>query len=451
MLTLSFASATAVAQDFEQQKLNNWHQWRGPLANGTSPGANPPVEWSPTKNVRWKVEIPGQASASPIVWNNRVFVLTAVPTDRKAPASREARSATPSSPPRRGGGGAPNRGAAPSNYYQFMVLCLDRNTGQELWRKVAAEQVPHEPGHQTNTFASGSPMTDGRFLYVSFGSVGIFCYDLQGNLQWKTDLGDMQTRNGFGEGASPALHQDTLVVPWDHEAQSFIAALDARTGDIRWKVNRDEVTTWATPLIVEHQGRMQVIANGSNRVRSYDLKDGRLLWECGGQASNPIPSPVVQGDLVYCMTGYRGYAVYAIPLDSMGDITDSDQIAWSRTDTGPYVSSPVLYGGQLYFTKGRDAILSSLDIKTGEPLIEQVRLPGLNTMYASPVAAAGRVYFTSREGATIVLKHGPKFEVLATNRMDEGIDASPALVGNQMFLRRERHLYCIENTARDAE
>jgi outer membrane protein assembly factor BamB len=190
-----------------------------------------------------------------------------------------------------------------------------------------------------------------------------------------------------------------------------------------------------------------VVTNATNRVRSYDLDTGELIWECGGQASNAIPSPVTQDGLVYCMTGYRGYAVYALPLDSRGDITDTEQIAWSRTDVGPYVSSPVLYGGQLYFTKERNAVLSSLDAKTGEPLIDQVRLQGLNSMYASPVAAAGRIYFTSREGATIVLRHGPKLEVLATNRLDEGIDASPALVGSQMFLRGEKHLYCVEEKA----
>jgi outer membrane protein assembly factor BamB len=374
-----------------------------------------------------------------------------VETDRKEEAPQREEPADQGDRPRQGRRGGFGRREAPTNIHQFIVLCLDRNTGREIWRQVAREDVPHESGHQTNTFASSSAITDGRSLYASFGSHGIYCYDLDGKLQWETDLGDMRTRNGFGEGASPALYEDTLVVPWDQEENSFIAALDARSGKQRWKVERDEVTTWATPLIVEHKGRVQVIANGSNRVRSYDLADGKLIWECGGQASNPIPSPIVQDGVAYCMTGYRGYAVYAIPLDAKGDVTDSDQIIWRRTDSGPYVSSAVLYGGQLYFTKGRDAILSSLDIKTGEPLIEQVRLPGLNTMYASPVAAAGRIYFTSREGATIVLKHGPKFEVLATNRLDEGIDASPAIVGKQMFLRGERRLYCIEEGARAAE
>jgi outer membrane protein assembly factor BamB len=411
-----FAAGTR-AEEFDQEKLKHWHQWRGPLADGTAPQGDPPVEWSESKNVRWKVPVPGRGSASPIVWGDRLFVLTAIPSDRKSP----------------------------EGMVQYAVLCFDRNTGEELWRRVAIEAVPHEEGHRTNTFASGSPITDGRRLWASFGSQGIYCYDLEGNLKWTRELGKMQTRNSFGEGASPALYKDTLVVPWDHEAQSFIVALDAETGEVRWRTNRDERTTWATPRIVEHAGRVQAIVNGSNRVRSYDLATGEVIWECGGQASNPIPSPVVLGDVVYCMTGHRGFAVYAIPLDAKGDVTDTDQIVWRRTDTGPYVSSPVLYKGQLYFTKGRDAVLSSFDAATGEPLIEQVRLQGLNTMYASPVAAADRIYFTSREGATIVLKHGPTFEVLATNRLDEGIDASPAIVGKRMYLRGESHLYCIES------
>jgi outer membrane protein assembly factor BamB len=442
-VVVAFVFAAGVAADeFEQEKLKHWHQWRGPLSEGTAPLADPPVDWSEDKNVQWKVPIPGRGSASPIVWGDRVFILTAIPRDGAAPATA---SAAPEPREQRSAEGrGRGRREARQGAVQYAILCLDRNTGQEMWRKVAIEAVPHEGGHQTNTFASGSPITDGKHLYVSFGSQGIYCYDLDGNLKWKRDLGKMQTRNQFGEGASPALYKDTLVIPWDQEANSNIIALDAGSGDTRWKTDRDERTTWATPRIVEHKGVVQVIANGSNRVRSYDLADGRVIWECGGQASNPIPSPVVMGEIVYCMTGYRGYAVYAIPLDSMGDVTDSDKIAWSRTDAGPYVSSPVLYQGQLYFTKGRDAVLSSLDAATGEPLIEQVRLPGLNSMYASPVAAADRIYFTSREGATIVLKHGPKLDVLAVNRLDEGIDASPALVGKQIFLRGESHLYCIQ-------
>jgi outer membrane protein assembly factor BamB len=255
----------------------------------------------------------------------------------------------------------------------------------------------------------------------------------------------MQTRNGFGEGGSPALHGDTLVVPWDHEAQSSVYALHADTGDTIWQAKRDERTTWATPLITEANGRTQVILNGSNRVVSYDLSSGEVLWQCGGQAVNPIPSPIREDNLVYCMTGYQGFAVYAIPLDATGDITDTDKIAWRKTDAGPYVSSPVLLDGHLYFTKSRDGMLSCVDAKTGEPHYDQRRVPGLGQMYASLVAAEDRIYLTDRGGTTVVIKHGPEMEVLATNTLGEGIDASPALVGDQMFIRGAEHLYCIEN------
>ncbi len=415
-IKLAFLVAVLVtpagADDFQTAKLRNWHQWRGPNADGVAPHGDPPVEWSETKNVRWKVPVPGRGSASPVVWNDQLFLLTAIPLD--------------------------------NGVHQFAVLCFDRNTGKVLWQQVAAEEVPHEQLHATNTHASGSATTDGQRVYASFGSRGVFCYDLQGKLQWKRDLGEMQTRNEFGEGSSPTIHGDTLVVNWDHEGDDFLVALDAKSGEVRWKVERDEPTTWATPLVVTHNGREQVVTNGKNRVRSYDLASGKLLWECGGQASNPIPSPVALGDLVFCMTGFRGYAAYAIPLDSSGDITDSDQIAWSRTDGTPYIASPVLYDGVLYFTKGRDAILSSVDAKTGQTKIDQKRLPGLNTLYASPVAAAGRIYFMSREGAAVVLKHGPSLEVLATNHLDEGIDASPAIIGKQMYVRGEKSLYCLE-------
>lgn len=434
----------------------NWPRWRGPNADGTAAAsANPPVKWSQTENVRWKTELPGKGSATPIVWENRIFVVTAIDTGRLPEGAAEETNqaeeanedAAEDRSPRGRRFGGRRRGLSepvPETLFQFCVICYDRETGDELWKKVATETVPHEGGHSTNTFASGSPVTDGKHLYVAFGSYGIYCYDLDGNLQWKRDLGRMQTRNAFGEGSSPALHEDTLVVPWDHEGESALYALDAGSGETRWQVARDEPTTWATPLIVENGGRTQVITNGTNRVRSYDLADGSLIWECGGQATNPIPSPVANDRLVYCMTGYQGYAVYAIPLDAKGDVTDSDEIAWSRTDVGPYISSPVLYKGQLYVTKGREGILFSLDAETGETIIGQTRLPGLSTLYASLVAAADRIYITDRQGKTLVIRHGNEFDVLATNDLGETIDATPVFVGDQAIIRGEQHLYCFE-------
>ncbi len=320
---------------------------------------------------------------------------------------------------------------------------MNRDNGEIIWRKTANEVVPHEGKHGDNTFASASPTTDGEFLYVSFGSRGVYCYDLDGNLQWSRDLGQMQTRNGFGEGASPVVYGDTLVVTWDHEGDSALYALNAKTGETLWQVERDEPTTWNTPLVVEHNGVTQVIVNGGVS-RSYDLKDGTLLWECGGQAANPIPSPVAKDGTVFCMTGYRGYSLYAIPLDSQGDVTESDTIVWTRDDSTPYVPSPLLYGDLLYFTKSNNALLTCVDAATGEVKYENERLQGVRNLYASPVGAAGRVYITDRDGVTLVVEHGPELNVLATNTLDEPIDASPAIVGNQIFLRSGDHLYCIE-------
>ncbi|MGC1275921.1 MAG: PQQ-binding-like beta-propeller repeat protein, partial [Planctomycetaceae bacterium] len=305
------------------------------------------------------------------------------------------------------------------------------------------KEVPHEAGHETNSLASASVVTDGKRLYASFGSRGIYCYDLDGKKVWETDLGEMETRGSFGEGATPALHGDTLVVPWDHEGPSFVVALDAKTGDEKWRVDRDEPTTWATPLVVPRGDGFQVVLNGTNRVRSYDIETGELRWECGGQAMNPIPTPVADDERVYAMTGFRGFALYAIPLDATGDLTDTDRIAWKRDEGTPYISSPVLSQGLLYITKDRNAILSCVEAETGKEVYANERLPGLGILYSSPVAAAGRLYFFDRDGNSVVVNEGRTFEVLAENSLDETVDASPAIIGDTMYVRGEKHLYAI--------
>lgn len=455
LLLLAATTITASGQPSAGDD-QNWPRWRGPQATGVAPQGNPPTEWSEEKNIRWKVAIPGGGSASPIVWGDKLFLLTAVEAGERAAQSEGQADTVPVAfqPPegrgRRGGpdGGRGGRGGfgggeAPSTPYEFTILCLDRNTGKMLWKQVARKAVPHERGHETNTFASASPITDGKFLYASFGSYGIYCYDLDGKKIWETDLGDMQTRNAFGEGATPALYGDTLVVPWDHEGPSFVAALDAKTGKEKWRVDRDEVTSWSTPLIVPRGNGHQVIVNATNRVRSYDLKTGEVLWECGGQTTNAIPTPVANDELVFVTSGFRGQALYAIPLDATGDLTGTDKIAWKRDDGTPYISSPTLVNGRLYLTKERNAILACIEAETGKELYKNQRLPEMNTLYSSPVAAADRVYFFSREGTGVVLKEGDKFEVLAVNRLDETVDATPAIVGNVMYVRGNKSLYCI--------
>lgn len=418
-----------IADDFSDQAKNNWHQWRGPLANGTTPSGDPPTQWSETKNIKWKASLPGEGSATPIIWEDRVFAVAAVRTDRLAPAP-------PAADPR-----AKTR--PPANIYKFVVLCLDRVTGEREWQTTVCEDVPHEGRHSTNTYASSSPMTDGERLFVSFGSRGIYCLDLNGKILWKRDLGNMRTRYGWGEATSPVVHGESVIINWDHEDQSFITALDAKSGDTRWKVERDEPSSWATPLVVSYKGRTQVIANGTNRVRSYELADGKLIWECGGQTVNAIPSPVLVDDFVVCMSGYRGSATYAIPLDATGDVTGTDRIMWTHNEGTPYVPSATVVDGRVYFTQRNSAILHCLNVKTGERIFGPERLPGMSNVYASPVAAAGRIYFVGRDGNAVVIEAADSMNVLATSNLDVPIDASPAICGRQLFIRSAKTLYCI--------
>jgi len=421
------------AGDFQELKSQNWHQWRGPHANGVSSTADPPATWSERENILWKVAVDGHGNTTPIVWGDKVFLLTTIDTGRADPTLTP-----PNEQPDR-----PFGIKYPNTYHQYVVLCLDRNTGQELWRRVAAEEVPKEGHHGDNSFATASPTTDGQRLYAWFGSAGLYCYDLEGSPNWNRDLGPVKTRLSFGEGSSPVVHDYRVMIIRDQEDQSYLVVLDARSGETVWQVDRDEPSAWATPLVVEQGGDTQVITNGENRVRSYNLKDGKLIWECGGQVSNVTPSPVATADTVFCMSGYRGSALYALPLDATGDLTDTAEIRWTKSSGTPYVPSPLLYEGLLYFNQSNNPIMSCLDTEMGDIVIDRTRMPGIKRLYASPVGANGRIYFAGRDGTTLVLERSRNFKIIATNQLDEGVDASPALVGNQLFLRGKSHLYCI--------
>ncbi len=330
----------------------------------------------------------------------------------------------------------------PGTYHRFIVLCLDRGTGAVRWQRTVAEMVPHEGHHDTHSFAAYSPVSDGKRLYVHFGSFGVFCFDLDGKPLWQRDLGRMHTRLGWGEGGSPAVLDGRLFLTRDQESDSALVVLDAGTGKTLWRVPREEVTTWAAPLPVVWKGKTQVIVPATHKIRSYDAVTGKVLWECGGMTVNCIPSPVEREGVVYCMSGYKGALAVAVPLDSEGDVTG--KVLWRLERGTPYVPSPLLAGDRLWFTRTNEAILTCVDVKTGKVLIDQARLSRLRSIYASPVAADGRIYLSDREGTTLVLKQSDKLEILATNHLDEPIDASPVIVGKQLLLRGEKHLYCIE-------
>jgi outer membrane protein assembly factor BamB len=332
----------------------------------------------------------------------------------------------------------------PTHVHQFMVSAFDRGTGKTLWQKVVREEVPHEAGHSTASQASASPVTDGEHVWASFGSRGLYCLDMNGEVKWERDLGKMETRNQFGEGASPALHGDTLVVNWDHEGDSFIVALNKKTGKELWRVTRDEPTSWSTPLIVEDGDRALVVVSASNRVRAYDVKNGEVAWEVGGLGLNCIPSPVAADGMLFAMSGYREAAGMGIRYaGAKGDITESDHVAW-RTDRGlSYVPSPLLHDGKLYFLKRFGGILTSLDLKTGSVVYEEQRVDGVENVYASPVAAAGRIYLIDRGGNAVVFRAGAEYELLAQSKLDDAFDASPVIVGDTIYLRGHEHLYAV--------
>ncbi|MCZ6681347.1 MAG: PQQ-binding-like beta-propeller repeat protein [Candidatus Poribacteria bacterium] len=415
-----------------------WPQWRGPHATGVAPHSDPAVEWAEDNNVRWKLEIPGQGHASPIVWHETVFVTTAIETDK--PVEPQMNEAAPQSPRRRRG----PRTIQPTKVLKFVLLAIDRRDGSIQWQRTAREELPHEGTHPDGSWAANSPVTDGEHIYAYFGSRGLYCFDMQGALKWEKDLGDMTTKLGFGEGSSPVLYGDTIVVNWDHEGSSFIVALDKITGEERWKVDRDETTSWATPIVVDHNGKPQVITSATKRVRSYDLATGELIWESSGMTANAIPSPVATKDMVYVTSGFRGNALHAIRLaDAKGEITDSDAVVWQYDRDTPYVPSPLLYGDALYFLKHNQGILSCFNAQTGEAYYGPQRLEGITGVYASPVGARDRVYLVGRNGTTLVIKRGPEFEVLATNSLDDRFEASPAIVDNEIYLRGRKYLYCI--------
>ena len=420
---------------FGESFTDNWHQWRGPNATGVSTTANPPVTWGEDENIKWKVAIEGQGTSTPIIWGDKVFVLTAINTGVKDPSIPD-----PEDQPKTNFFDIKQ----PNAQHAFVVLCLDRNTGKEIWRQVATTKIPHQGAHNDNDFAPASPTTDGKHLYCWFGSAGLFCYDLQGHKIWEKKLGEVKVGSSLGEGCSPVLHEGKLVIVRDHAGQSTIEVLDAKTGNTLWKRERDEGNAWATPRIIQHSGKTQVITAASGFVRSYDLNTGDIIWQCSGLTGNAIPCPVVEGDYVICMTGYQGYSAMAIPLTETGDISDSEKILWKKERGTPYIPSPLLYEGLIFYNQSNQAILTCLDAKTGEVAFGPKRVGELSNIYASPVGAGGRVYLTGRNGNTLVLERGPEYKVTALNKLDERFDASPALAGNQLFLRGAKHLYCIE-------
>jgi len=325
------------------------------------------------------------------------------------------------------------------------VIALDRATGKILWQRTAKTATPHEGYHQMyGSFASNSPVTDGKHLFAFFGSRGVYAYDLDGKLAWQKDPGvKMTMRLGFGEGTAAVLHQDTLILNFDQQSGSFVVTLDKNTGKELWRNDRDEQSAWAAPLVVEHGGRKQVIVSASKKIRSYDLKTGKLIWECAGLGANVIPAPVHGDGMVYAMSGFRNPNLLAIRLGREGDLTGTDAIVWTNQRGNSYTPSPVLHENKLYFMTDT-GMVSCLNARTGDPYYAQMRLPKPYSFKSSPVGAGGKLYAASEDGDVVVLKMGEKFEVLATNTLtDQFFVATPAIADGEIYLRGQNTLFCI--------
>jgi len=437
MLSLIALATIVLVAGSATSDHEHWPQWRGPFFNGVAKGSAPPVEFSDMKNIKWKTAIPGRGFSTPVIWGDRIFLTTAVPTGKitKIPLSEDI-----------GDGGGVGRGEE----HKFVVMCLDKNAGKTLWERVAKVATPHE-GYQREygSFASNSPATDGRYLYASFGSRGIYCYDLDGKLIWEKDLGvRMKIRVQLGEAASPALHGNLLIHPFDQQGGSFVVALDKRNGKEVWRVGRDEESSWSTPLIADFKGKKQVVISATKKVRAYDSEDGKLIWECAGLGSDVVPHPAQQNDFVLVMSGEPTSNIsklMAIRLGREGDLTGSDAILWTQTRGIPSTTSPVLHDNKFYALTD-NGMLSCLNATTGKPYYHRRRLPEPDNFIASPVAAGGNLYLVSVSGVVTVIKLGEKFEVLATNTLgDHLFVASPAVAEGEMFLRGKTHLFCVSD------
>lgn len=465
-----------------------WPQFRGPGNAGVAEGVPLPSEWSTDTHVAWKVEIPGAAWSCPIVWGDKIFVTTAITEKQQKPRAgggfggpggggfgrrgRGPEGAAPGGPPpggdddqkdapqgRRGfggrggrGGGMGSGGPPPDVVYRFEVHCLDRATGETIWKQLAVERKPTIPMHATNTYASETPVTDGERVYAYFGMHGLYCFDLEGQPVWKKELGSYPMMAGWGTGSSPALDGDRLFIQCDNEKQSFLAAYDKKTGNELWKVDRDERSTWSTPYIWKAAGKTQVVTCGPNRIRSYDPADGKIIWELGGVGGSCNATPVGNEEMLFVGSGgnFGTSPLFAIKSTATGDLslkqgeTSNDGIAWSRTKAGPSMASPLLYQGYLYIVEQRGGMVSCYDAKTGEPAYYRKRIPDAGGCTSSPWASGDKIFCLDEAGQATVLKAGPEFEVLGQNKIGEMCWSTPAFADGMLLLRSIDHLYCIK-------
>jgi len=441
---LAILLATSLA---EAALAQNWPAFRGANAAGNGDGQNPPTSWDATKktNIVWKTEMPGLAHASPIVWGDKLFVVSAV-------------SSAPQGKFRHGLYGDVDSDKDTSKH-AWKVFCLDKKTGKIRWERTAIEAVPKVKRHIKSTHASPSPATDGKYVVAFFGSEGLYCYDVDGKLAWKQDLGVLDSGWFFdpdyqwGMASSPIIYKGKVIVQCDVQKGSFIAAFDLKTGKQVWKTNRDEIPSWGSPTIFESKSKAMIVTNATRRIRGYDPATGKELFELSGNSEVTVGTPVVGHDLVFVTAGYPPIQpIYAIKPTAAGDITlaegkeANDHIAWSKKRGGTYMPTPIVYGDYLY-TCSNNGVLICYDARTGERIYQQRIAGQSNAFTASPIAADGRLYFAGEDGDVFVVKAGPKYELLATNPMGEVLMATPAISDGMIFVRSIGSIYGIADSS----
>lgn len=444
-----FALAFSAVAVRGQHEGVNWPSFRGPGASGVSEGHATPTTWNvkESRNIRWKTAIPGLAHSSPIIWGDRLFVTSAVSSDKEPYLRVGLYGASPDHPE--------------DLEHDFRLYCLDKKNGKVLWERTAHRGIPQVKRHIKSTHANCTPATDGKHVVAFFGSEGLYCYDLEGNLVWKKDLGLLDAGPYDAPGlqwafaSSPIIHDGRVIVQCDARNQAFLAAFDIKDGKELWRTAREDVPTWGTPAVHVGENQTQIIVNGYKHMGGYDAATGKELWKLSGGGDVPTPTPVVAGDLIYITNAHgRLRPLYAVRASARGDITlapgktRNEAIAWSYPKRGIYQQTPIVYRGLIYMCRG-NGILTVYDAKTGKKQYGQRLGTGSTGFTASAVAGDGKLYFTSEEGDISVIKAGPTFELVAENEMGDICMASPALSEGTLFYRTRHHVIAIGDSGAD--
>ena len=421
----------------------SWPSFRGPGASGLADGQSLPDTWNVTtgENVVWRTPIPGLAHSSPVVWGDRVFVTTAISSKGHATFK----------PGLYGDGDA----SEDRSSHKFVLYAIDKQTGAIAWERVAFEGEPRNRRHIKSTYASASPATDGRIVVAWFGSQGVHAYDVNGNALWTVDFGrvDMGAYDipsyEWGPASSPIIWKDMVFIQVDTQADSFVLALDAHTGNTIWKADRQELPSWGTPTVVSTPAGDELVTNASNYIRAYDPRTGRELWKLGGSSKITAPTPFAASGLVIIASGRAPERpLFAVKPGGRGDLTlgrdqtSSEQIAWSKTGRGSYMPTPLAYQGILYVL-GNNGVFDAYEIETGKEIYRQRLEPVGSGFSASPVAANGKIYLTSEDGDVIIIAAGREFRKSGSNSMGELVMATPALSDGVMYVRGQSTLFAI--------